>query len=87
MVSDNSVWKIGRRLKSSKKFEYRPIGGATGLKYNALDKPNAIADCLEDQLRTHEPDDDYLMRYRRVRRSLRNFERSLHQSECVDFTS
>ena len=87
MEKDNSVWKIGRRLKSSKKLENRPIHGATGLKYNALDKANAIADCLEDQFRTHEPDDDYLKHYREVRRSVRNFEHPLHQSECLDFTS
>ena len=87
MEKDNSVWKIGRRLKSSTKFENRPIHGATGLKYNALDKANAIADCLEDQFRTHEPDDDYLRHYREVRRSVRNFEHTLHQSECLDFTS
>ena len=87
MDNDNSVWKIGRRLKSSKNSENRPIHGATGLKYDALEKANAIAESLEDQFRTHEPDDDYLTHYRKVRRSVRNFEHTLHQSECLDFTS
>jgi hypothetical protein len=42
MESNNSAWNIGRRLKSCKHLENRPIDGATGLKYNALDKANAI---------------------------------------------
>ena len=39
-----SVWKISRRLKSSNKFDNKPIHGATGLKYEAEDKANAIAE-------------------------------------------
>jgi len=42
LESNNSAWNIGRRLKSCKHLENRPIDGATGLKYNALDKANAI---------------------------------------------
>ena len=76
-----SVWKIGRRLKSSNKFDNKPIHEATGLKYEAEDKANAIADSLEDQFRTHEPD-DYLQHYRRVRRCVFNLEHTLDQSEC-----
>ena len=48
MENDNFVWKIDCRLKTSKNFENRPIHVATVLKYNALGKANAIADCLED---------------------------------------
>ena len=56
MENDNFVWKIDCRLKTSKNFENRPIHVATVLKYNALGKANAIADCLEDQFWTHEPE-------------------------------
>ena len=41
-----SVWKLGSRL-TSKNFDNKPIHGATGLKYEAEDKANAIGTVLK----------------------------------------
>ena len=84
--TNNSLWKKCRRLKSSK-FDTRPIHGITGLMSDAEAKANAIADSLEHKFRAHETDDDYLSHYRKVWRSVFNFDHTLHQPERVKFSS
>ena len=86
-VKKGSLHAAAEELRQTPAFDNKPIHGVTGLKYEAEDKANAIADSLEDQFRTHKPDDDYLQHHKMVRRRVLNFDHTLHQSECVDFTS
>ena len=85
-METNSIWKIAKRLKDTSSFDSKPIHGANGLNYNALDKANAIADCLEDQYKAHKADDDYRQHYRQVRRRVTNFSHSDVTTEYQDIT-
>jgi hypothetical protein len=49
--NSRSVWKLANRVKISRSNTNTPIHGSTGVKYDALGKATAVADCLEDQFK------------------------------------
>ena len=44
-----------------------------GVKYDAIGKISAVADCLEDQFRPNETDDQFRDHYKLIRRGVQRF--------------
>ena len=65
-----NVWKLSNRIKGSHNSS---IHGRGGVKYDALGKGAAVADCLEDQFMTNDSDDQFRYHYKQVRRGVPHF--------------
>ena len=64
------IWKLANRIKDTRRYANTPIHGRGGVKYNAIGKAAAVADCLEDQFRPNETDDQFRDHYKLVRRGV-----------------
>jgi hypothetical protein len=69
----NAVWNVAGRLKGSRNISTVPIHGKDGLHYKPEGKAATIADCLEDQFKANDTDDDFRDHYRQVRREVQRF--------------
>ena len=55
MYSDGGdIWKLANRIKGTRRYANTPIHGRGGVKYDAIGKATAVADCLEDQFRPND---------------------------------
>ena len=80
---DGNIWKLANRIKGNHRNVNSPIHGRDGVKYDAIGKATFVADCLEDQFRPNETDDQLRDHYRLVRRGVQHF-RNTRLHSCVE---
>ena len=56
---DGNIWKLAIRIKENHRNVNSPIHGRDGVKYDAIGKAKSVADCLEDQFRPNETDNQF----------------------------
>ena len=52
--NSGNIWKLANRIKGTRRYANTPIHGRDGVKYDAIGKATAVADCLEDQFRPND---------------------------------
>jgi hypothetical protein len=61
------IWKLSNSFKGTRRYANTPIHGRGGVKYDAIGKATAVADCLEDQFKSNETDDLFRDHYKLFR--------------------
>ena len=69
----NAVWNVANRLKGSHNVSSVPIHERDGLYYRDEGKSAAIADCLEDQFKANDIEEEFRNHNRMVRRTEHKF--------------
>jgi len=84
--NSKSVWKLANRVKASRGNTNTPIHGLNGVKYDAIGKATAVAECLEDQFKPNDYEDDFHDHYKQVRRGVEAFRNTEFESSIKEVT-